>query len=57
VIGQRLELARAQLVSPPAGDASHFTRRFRPSYGTTPREWQTSSFTPQGWHSADHSKN
>ncbi|WP_222195343.1 helix-turn-helix domain-containing protein [Modestobacter italicus] len=54
VIGQRLELARAQLASPAgrrrsiaavarsAGfvDPSHFGRRFRLAYGVTPREWQ-----------------
>ncbi|MFQ1003913.1 helix-turn-helix domain-containing protein [Modestobacter sp. SSW1-42] len=54
VIGQRLELARAQLVSPAGrrrsiaataracgfSDASHFTRRFRATYALTPREWQ-----------------
>ncbi|WP_299959125.1 helix-turn-helix domain-containing protein [uncultured Modestobacter sp.] len=54
VIGQRLELARAQLVSP-AGrrrsiaataracgftDASHFARRFRQAFGVSPQEWQ-----------------
>ena len=57
VIGQRLELARAQLVSP-AGrrrsiaataracgftDASHFTRRFRHTYGMAPGEGQRAS--------------
>lgn len=54
IIEQRLEAARAQLASPAgrrrsvaavaraAGfpDPSHFTRRFRAAYGTTPREWQ-----------------
>jgi len=57
VIGQRLELARVQLVSPAGrrrsiaataracgfADASHFTRRFRHAYGTAPREWQRST--------------
>ena len=57
VIGQRLELARTQLIST-AGqrrsiaataracgftDASHFTRRFRQAYGRTPLEWQRST--------------
>ncbi|WP_369140921.1 helix-turn-helix domain-containing protein [Modestobacter versicolor] len=56
VIARRLELARTQL-STPAGrrrsiaataaacgftDASHFARRFREAYGTTPREWRLS---------------
>ncbi|MCZ2830775.1 helix-turn-helix domain-containing protein [Modestobacter sp. VKM Ac-2986] len=54
VIGQRLELARAQLVSPVGRrrsiaataracgflDASHFTRRFRRAYGISPRDCQ-----------------
>jgi AraC-like DNA-binding protein len=54
IIGQRLEVARAQLGSA-AGrhrsiaataracgfrDASHFSRRFRGAFGVTPREWQ-----------------
>lgn len=54
VIEQRLEAARAELVTP-AGlrrpvavtarlcgfrDASHFSRRFRTAYGLTPRDWQ-----------------
>ena len=54
LITQRLEAARAQLVSP-AGrrrsiaataracgfrDPSHFARRFRAAYGMTPRDWQ-----------------
>lgn len=54
LIGQRLEAARAALVSPSGlhrsieatarscgfRSASHFTRRFRQAYGVTPREWQ-----------------
>jgi AraC-like DNA-binding protein len=54
IIGQRLEAARAVLVSPSGlrrsieatarscgfQSASHFTRRFRQAYGVTPREWQ-----------------
>jgi AraC-like DNA-binding protein len=54
IIGQRLEAARADLVSATGlrrsisataracGFASptHFTRRFRQAYGLTPREWQ-----------------
>ncbi|MGY1692029.1 helix-turn-helix domain-containing protein [Geodermatophilus sp. SYSU D01105] len=54
VIRERLELARARLVSPSGrrrsiaataracgfADPSHFTRRFRAAFGTTPREWQ-----------------
>ena len=54
IIEQRLEAARSELRTP-AGrrrsvaataracgfrDASHFTRRFRASYGLTPRDWQ-----------------
>ncbi|MCV2490743.1 AraC family transcriptional regulator [Geodermatophilus sp. YIM 151500] len=54
IIDQRLELARAQLVAPLGRrrtiaavarscgftDPSHFARRFRDAYGTTPREWR-----------------
>jgi AraC-like DNA-binding protein len=54
IIGQRLEAARAALVSPSGlrrsieatarscgfDSPSHFARRFRRAYGTTPREWQ-----------------
>jgi AraC-like DNA-binding protein len=54
VIGQRLDAARAALVSPSGRhrsiaatarahgfpSPSHFTRRFRRAYGLTPREWQ-----------------
>ncbi|MGK5169063.1 helix-turn-helix domain-containing protein [Geodermatophilus sp. CPCC 205761] len=54
LIGQRLELARTELLSPVGrrrpiaataracgfADPSHFTRRFRAAYGVTPREWQ-----------------
>jgi AraC-like DNA-binding protein len=54
VIDRRLELARAELMSPAGrrrsiaataracgfADPSHFTRRFRAAYGVTPREWQ-----------------
>ena len=54
IIGQRLEVARAELRTP-AGrrravaataracgfrDASHFSRRFRAAYGLSPRDWQ-----------------
>jgi AraC-like DNA-binding protein len=56
VIGQRLEAARAALLSPSGlrrsieataracgfDSPSHFTRRFRQAYGMTPREWQQS---------------
>jgi AraC-like DNA-binding protein len=54
LIGERLELARSMLASPSGrrrsiaatarscgfADPSHFTRRFRAAFGTTPREWQ-----------------
>lgn len=54
VIDQRLEAARAELVTPTGRrspvavtarrcgfrDPSHFSRRFRAAYGLTPREWQ-----------------
>jgi AraC-like DNA-binding protein len=54
VIAQRLEAARARLTSPAGrqrsiaataracgfADPSHFARRFRAAYGTSPREWQ-----------------
>ncbi|MGY1624264.1 helix-turn-helix domain-containing protein [Geodermatophilus sp. SYSU D00965] len=54
VIAERLELARSMLASPSGrrrsiaatarscgfADPSHFTRRFRAAFGTTPREWQ-----------------
>ncbi|MGY1640070.1 helix-turn-helix domain-containing protein [Geodermatophilus sp. SYSU D00703] len=54
VITERLERARSLLVSPSGRrrsiaatarscgftDPSHFTRRFRAAFGTTPREWQ-----------------
>ena len=54
IIGQRLEAARAALVSPSGlrrsieatarscgfDSPSHFARRFRQAYGMTPREWQ-----------------
>jgi AraC-like DNA-binding protein len=57
LITERLELARAQLVSPAGrhrsiagvargcgfADPSHFARRFRQAYGLTPREWQRES--------------
>jgi AraC-like DNA-binding protein len=57
VIEQRLEAARAELASPAGrrrsiaavaracgfADPSHFSRRFRTAYGTTPREWQRSA--------------
>ncbi|MGY1636302.1 helix-turn-helix domain-containing protein [Geodermatophilus sp. SYSU D00742] len=57
VIEQRLEAARAELASPAGrrrsiaavargcgfSDPSHFARRFRAAYGTTPREWQRSA--------------
>jgi AraC-like DNA-binding protein len=57
VIAERLELARARLASPSGrrrsiaataracgfADPSHFTRRFRAAFGTTPREWQRGS--------------
>ncbi|MGY1609392.1 MULTISPECIES: helix-turn-helix transcriptional regulator [unclassified Geodermatophilus] len=54
VIAQRLEAARTRLASPAGrqrsiaatarscgfADPSHFARRFRRAYGTSPREWQ-----------------
>ncbi|MFC6012294.1 helix-turn-helix domain-containing protein [Nocardia lasii] len=54
IIGQRLDRIRADLASPGLRhwsiamiaqrwgfrDASHFTRRFRVTYGVTPREWR-----------------
>ncbi|MCZ2814549.1 helix-turn-helix domain-containing protein [Modestobacter sp. VKM Ac-2984] len=52
VIDQRLEGARAELARPGGrpiaavarswgfGDPSHFSRRFRAAFGTTPREWR-----------------
>ena len=54
IIAARLDLARAQLVSPTGRrrsiaatartcgftDPSHFTRRFKATYGLTPRDWQ-----------------
>ncbi len=57
IIDQRLEAARAQLISPGAQhrsiaavsracgfqDASHFARRFRDAYGLTPSEWRQRS--------------
>ncbi|MGY1633793.1 helix-turn-helix domain-containing protein [Geodermatophilus sp. SYSU D01186] len=57
LIEQRLEAARAELTSPAGrqrsiaavargcgfSDPSHFARRFRAAYGTTPREWQRST--------------
>ncbi|SNS09416.1 AraC-type DNA-binding protein [Geodermatophilus saharensis] len=59
VIAQRLEAARARLVSPAGrqrsiaataracgfADPSHFARRFRAAYGTSPREWQRTAAT------------
>ncbi|TYP88333.1 helix-turn-helix domain-containing protein [Blastococcus xanthinilyticus] len=57
LIVERLELARARLVSPTGryrsvaavarscgfADPSHFSRRFRQEYGLTPREWRERS--------------
>jgi AraC-like DNA-binding protein len=54
LISERLELARSVLASPSGrrrpiaatarscgfADPSHFTRRFRAAFGTTPRDWQ-----------------
>jgi AraC-like DNA-binding protein len=57
LIEQRLEAARAELAAPSGRrrsiaaiaracgfvDPSHFARRFRAAYGTTPRDWQRSA--------------
>jgi AraC-like DNA-binding protein len=62
IIGQRLEDARLRLTTPaglrrPIGataracgfaDPSHFTRRFRQTYGMTPREWQRVAVPGEG---------
>lgn len=58
VIDQRLAGARAELARPGGrpiaavarawgfGDPSHFSRRFRTAFGTTPREWRAQHTTP-----------
>jgi AraC-like DNA-binding protein len=62
LIGERLEAARADLVSPGGlrrpiaataracgfRDPSHFARRFRLAYGMTPRDWQQTGSGPPG---------